>query len=1066
MEQQTNQTKDFQAPRHWMGTEELNANYWNDEATQTRRAQEFYDKPIETLETIEKMDKSGISRRDFLTVMGASMAMATFACARRPVNKIIPYVVQPQELTPGVPLYYASTCRECSKNCGLLVKTREGRPIKLEGNDLHPMNQGSLCTQGQASVLDLYDPDRLKGPVQGSKGSSKNSTSWSDLDGATAAALKSARHVRVISYPQSGPSVRRAMKEFLSAFADGQWFEVDPLAENDLADAQEQSFGSRVIPQYYFDQAEVIVSVGADFLGAWGSIENQIQWAKRRKLLSKNDPFSKVYVAEGMLTTTGASADERLAILPGTELALLTAIAQELIVHQKKSKFAGAADVAQTLNTTSMEQLLTRCGGIDREMVRKIVNDLWAAKGKSLVVASGSVAASVVANLINSALENEGATIDGLNEATEWTANTKKLGQLISEMESGAVDVVIIHQLNPVYFMPNGTRFAEALAKVKTVIAVNDRVDESALFADYVVAENHSLESWGDAHSKGSVISLQQPTISPIADTRSMEDQFLAWARAGVKVTGLLAQTAANPSATAYDYVKENWKQSLYPPHGKGQTFNDFWENTLQTGVLNLGKSSPRARNFSTRGLNIVSLELRNESVPSLTISKRGPVTEGAGLMLALYEPMGLGDGRNANNAWLQEMPDPISSLTWDNSLSIGVALAADLSLETNDVVAIHAKNGATLEVPVIVQPGLAKGAIALSVGYGRTAVGSVGNGVGVNAYRLAGFDFEHGHQLTGIETTISKTGRRYELAITHGHHRTGGRPVINDITYPEYKQNEAAHIETNPEVRLEKVPTMWTEPVDYSKSTYRWGMAVDINACTGCGACIIACQAENNVPVVGRDRVRMSREMHWIKIDRYYSGSEEQPKVLFQPMMCQHCENAPCETVCPVLATTHSDEGLNQMTYSRCVGTRYCQNNCPYKVRRFNFFDHWKDYKGTKNMVWNPDVTVRSRGIMEKCTFCIQRINVAKGKAKDNATTIKDGDLKTACQQTCATEAIVFGNINDPKSKVSILHANARAFRDLEILNTKPSISYLTKVRNIEVSAEGEKEHANGQHS
>lgn len=1062
-----------QAPRYWTGIEELSPSYWADSKAQEKRGQEFFDKPIETLEMIEKLDSSGVTRRDFLTVMGAGMAMASFACARRPVNKIIPYVVQPQEVTPGVPLHYASTCQECSKGCGIVVKTREGRPIKVEGNEKHPSNEGALCSQGQASVLGLYDPDRLKGPVFSQRSSKSAAISWSEFDAATTKALKSARSVRLLTGATHGPSTRKAGKEFLAAFANASWVEVDVLAEHDLYEAAEASYGKRVDPQFHFEKADVVLSVGADFLGTWGNpVQNSKQWSKRRKLLERSDTLSKVFVAEGNLSITGASADVRIPVLSGGEAAFLGALARELIVDQKKTRFAGQSDVVSFLESLPKDQLLAKAGGVERAKIVEVATALYEARGKSLIVAGGSFAAQVLANLLNSALENDGVTVDGTSEALEAFSSIRRLSQLVAEMETGSVDVLIIQGTNPAYFLPGSARFAEALKKVKTVISIADRLDETAAHADYVGAESHSLESWGDSRAQASVYSLSQPTISPIHDTRSFGDQLLAWVRAGVAGNGLLAQVAAKPTATFYDFIKENWKTSLFASLGRGKSFVDFWETTLQEGVIQASAPSGFARTFNTRSLQLIAGSLKASESPSITLSRQGPVTEASGVALELYTKAAIGDGRMANNAWLQELPEPMSSLTWDNCLNVSVALAKEMDLVTNDVVRITGAGGATLDVPVLVQPGLLKGAAALAVGYGRTAVGKVGNKVGVNAFSLATLDATSGLRLSGLKVSFAKTGKKYELAMTQAHHRLSAqeimqskdRPIVNDISFAAWKKDPAAEKHTDPHLRLKEVPTLWAAPFDYASQPYRWGMAIDLNSCTGCGACVVACQAENNTPVVGRDRVRQSREMHWLRIDRYYSGSVDQPSVIFQPMTCQQCENAPCETVCPVLATTHSEDGLNQMTYSRCVGTRYCQNNCPYKVRRFNFFDHWKDYKDTMNMVWNPDVTVRSRGIMEKCTFCVQRINTAKGKAKDLARPIPDGELKTACQQTCPSDAIVFGNVNDPKSKVSELRGNPRAFRVLEILNTKPMISYMTKVRNVEEQAEDH--HANGHHS
>ncbi len=1043
----------FEKPRHWVSVEELKPEYWADGEAQARHSQEFFDKPIETLEKIEAMDRAGVSRRDFLTVMGASMAMASFACARRPVNKIIPYVVQPQEMTPGNPLYFSSTCRECANACGLIVKTREGRPIKLEGNDSHPVNGGSLCAQGQASVLNLYDPDRLKKPMKGAKGGSKSALNWAEADALVVDALKASKRVRILSLQESSESSRRAIREFMSAFADAKWIEADPVGLDEVAEGQSESYGTRVVPEYAFDRAEMVLSIGADFLGTWGNpVGNAQKWSKMRKLSQAKDSLSKLVVFESNMSNTGASADERFPILPGSEVAVGLAIAHEMIVVQKKGKFAGNADVSAYL-AGSLEEWSSKAGSLDAGKLKKVVSDLWESRGKGIVLAGGSRGLQVVVNLLNSNLENEGKTIDGTANVVPHTGSIHSLTALQSELEAGLVDVLIVHGANPVYTMPKGQAFGEAMKKAKLVVAVGDRIDETGAFADVVLAENHYLESWGDARPNASTYSVQQPTIAPLFDTRCFEDMMVGWVRGGIKATGLLAQVAQNPKGSYYEYVKENWKQTLYPSHGKGQSFNDFWETTLQQGVL-AGKPGPaRERSFKASSLKLAKDESAKIKTLSLGKKSTGAVMEASGLMLGLYFKGSMGDGRSANNAWLQEMPDPITTVTWDNHLNIGPAHASELGLQTNDVVILKGAQG-SFEIPVKVQPGIAKGAATLALGYGRTAAGAVGNGVGQNAFIFSALGGQAGMTYSGTEVSITKTGKKYQLAETQLHHKIMGRPILNEISYDEFKKDPNASMETEPHLKMDKVPTLWSEPFDYSKSPHRWMLAVDLNSCTGCGACVIACQAENNTPVVGRDRVRQSREMHWMRIDRYYMGDENNPTVAFQPMMCQHCENAPCETVCPVVATSHSEDGLNQMTYSRCVGTRYCQNNCPYKTRRFNFFDHWKDVKDTANMVWNPDVTVRSRGIMEKCTFCVQRINEAKGKAKDKKTGIKDGDLKTACQQTCPTDAIIFGNVNDKESAINAWIKNPRAFRSMEILNTRPAVHYLTKVRNAEGSA------------
>ena len=502
----------------------------------------------------------------------------------------------------------------------------------------------------------------------------------------------------------------------------------------------------------------------------------------------------------------------------------------------------------------------------------------------------------------------------------------------------------------------------------------------------------------------------------------------MVWVKGSGSAKAGLAKTASDWHA----YLKANWNETVFKDSGSAGTFEQFWESVLREGVYE-SKWAKTAVSTS-RGFKVESLK----SIPAYSSQKPE-------LSLALYQKISQSDGRHANNAWLQEMPDPVSSVTWDNYLNIGPALAKKLKLETDDVVEVKTSDG-TVELPVHIQPGMHSGAVSAAVGYGRTAAGKVGKDCGVDVFPLTTIEGDS-QVFSGASVSLRKTGKFFKLASTQWHTASENRPIINDITLAEFKKNPGTANHTDPHLRME-TPSLW--PAHEYKG-YRWGMAIDLSTCTGCSACVIACQSENNIPVVGRNQVRVSRQMHWIHLDRYYSGDPEHPEVIFQPMLCQHCENAPCETVCPVAATVHDDEGLNVQVYNRCVGTRYCQNNCPYKVRRFNFFDHWKSYSGTLNMAWNPDVTVRTRGIMEKCTFCTQRIREAKDKAKDGSEKVKDGDFKTACQQTCPTDAIVFGDINDPNSRVSKLRNSPQAFRVLESLNAKPAISYLTKVRNQE---------------
>jgi anaerobic selenocysteine-containing dehydrogenase/Fe-S-cluster-containing dehydrogenase component len=1045
-------TKDFVPPRHWIGPEELDPSYWANSATREKRGQEFFEKPVEWLEKMDTVDKKGIARRDFLTIMGASMAMASFACARRPVHKIIPYVVKPEEITPGIPTWYASTCPECASSCGILVKNREGRPIKLEGNPDHPINQGSLCAQGQASLLNLYDPDRLKTPIMRSRsGGSQKEVSWDEVDAVLGSKLKAiasgSGRVRVLSGEMKSESTQRLIKEFLSAFRQGSHVEYEPLSLEEIAEAQNLSYGTGLIPHYRFDLADMVVSLGADFLGGWLSPQEYSRtWSTKRKLNGKDSVharMSRMVCFESMMTNTGASADERYPIRPGDELKVALALVHELVVTQKKSNFAQDAHLASLLSGYKPEGVATEIGIPEgAQHLKRIALELWENRGRSLVVGGSlqtktthALGLQVAINLLNSILENEGRTVDGSNHTTALHSNFAGVNQLISEMKSGQVDALIVYRSNPAYYLPRAALGLEAAMKnVPLVIVVSDREDETGAYADYILPDHHYLENWGDSNPRKGTYSLQQPVLAPIHSTRAFQDMLLAWNKKAGFNTGSLISKAQD----WHNYLQNHWKETLFRSSGAAGTFEQFWEGVLKKGAFITSSGNEKS---NSRSFRAASFDFLPQYSP-LDSSK---------ISLALYNKNAMGDGRHANNAWLQELPDPISSVTWDNYLNVGPGLAKKFNLKNDDVVEVSSGD-VSVHLPVYVQPGLHPQVVSVAVGYGRRSVGKVGNQVGVDVYPFVKVE---GKKLvfSGSSVTIRKTGKFYQLASTQWHTATENRPIINDITLDEYRKNPAAANHTDPHLRLETVPTMWPEH-DYK--TYRWGMAIDLNSCFGCGACVIACQAENNVPVVGRDQVRVSRQMHWLRIDRYYSGNVESPDVIFQPMLCQHCENAPCETVCPVAATLHDDEGLNVQVYNRCVGTRYCQNNCPYKVRRFNFFDHWKSYEGTMNLIWNPDVTVRTRGIMEKCTFCIQRIRDAKDKAKDLAEKVRDGEIKTACQQTCPADSIIFGDLNNPESKVSKLSASQHAFRVLEITNTKPAISYMTKVRNKVLAQHG----------
>jgi len=1023
--QNTTAGTEFVAPRHWLGMEELSPDYWSDEAIKTKRSQEFYDKPIETLELIEKLDTKGMARRDFLTVMGASMALAGMACARRPVHKIIPYVVKPEEITAGVANYYATACPETG--VALLAKVREGRPIKLEGRPF-------LSARDQAHILDLYDPARAKSSYRLKRGV-KGSEKALSLDeahteiAARLAPLKSGRgRVVVLSAPTRSEIQADAARAFASSFPQGAYHVWAPECATGLAQTQRVTNSCF---EYDFTKADFVLSVGDDILGAHPESAKYLnQWSRTRKLdatQAGSAKLSKWIVAEPTLSLTGSNADERFTVHPNQMLTFLARVASATL------KAKGLALPSE------IEALIARSGGLeigvaDRD-IQKIGKALAENAGKSAILSGAystnradSEALAKIASYLNETLGNYGKTvslISGVNSPSE-ILNSAGLYALTRQMAQQSVDAVVIQGWNPLYDLPADYGFLKVLSQVPLVVRVNDRIDETAIQSDYLLAESHFLESWGDVVdvASGKVL-IQQPTISPLYATESFTDALLA----------LIAKAELKPKVMKLK--GSNAYEALKAQSGSEMALDKTaaWEGLLREGSFESRSVGSKSSLMPAFGLAGVS-------------AKKPEASEWTWVS---YEKVSMGNGSRANNPWLQELPDPVTTATWDNYAVVGPETAQTLKLLTNDVLKISGQNGSDIELPVLVMPGVAKGVIAGALGYGRQAVGEVGSLVGKDVKNLYKVGPQGEWDWSGFPIKVSKTGKRYQIAITQWHNASENRPIINDISIVDFKRDPASAAHTDPHLRLDPVPTMWKK---HEYKGYRWGMSVDLTSCSGCGACVVACQAENNIPVVGRDNVRKSREMHWMRIDRYFSGSPTKPDVIFQPMMCQHCENAPCETVCPVLATVHDDEGLNSQIYNRCVGTRYCQNNCPYKTRRFNFFDHWKSYEGNMNLSWNPDVTVRSRGIMEKCTFCVQRIHDVKDKAKDLGRSVRDGELKTACQETCPSQAITFGNVNDPNSQVSKLRVQSHGFRSLEVLNTVPMVTYLSKVRNREESA------------
>jgi MoCo/4Fe-4S cofactor protein with predicted Tat translocation signal len=1021
------------------------AQYNNDPEFLAQARGEFTESPLK--KSSEEIDGiGGIARRDFMKLMAASSALATTACYSQPAHKILPYVNQPEEVTFGIANYYASTCGECSASCGVLVKTREGRPIKLEGNPDHPMNKGALCSAGQASILNLYDPDRLREPVSVTRGSGATSTlNWESIDQKISAKLKEAHsgagQVRILSRTINSPSTLKLTKEFLANFKKGAHVVYEPFSAQAITQAQELNYGGeKLLPRYRFDKADYIVSIDADFLGAWLSpVEFTKQFTAKRKLSKKTDSMSKLVSFESVMTLTGSNSDERHAILASQAAYVALALAYELNVNLK---VGGDNSLSESLSPYSPDKV-SATTGVPVEVLRRVAKELSEHKGKSLVVAGSTHAQTASAltlqmtvNLLNSILSNDGVTVDySTSPSNQNLGSYADLIRLVKDMNEGLVDVLFVHDLNPLYTLPAKLGFADAVKKVGLVVSFGDRADESARIYDFICPDSHYLENWGDAEPQKNLFSLLQPTIRPLYNTRSFQDSLLSFAK--------LSAIKVGAAADWHEYLQNNWKDTIYKKFGKSVDFISFWESALRDGVIDgvrhLGQrdNTSKARNFKAQSL---SNHLSNEKSAKSTV----PDFE-----LALYSTVAHGDGKNGNNPWLMELPDPISRVAWDNFASVSPDTAEKFHLVDGDMVRITTGTQ-TLELPAHVQPGLHNKTIAVMFGLGREEVGRVGNKVGKNIFQLTQAIQSSGDtfQLSGLPATFKKTGAKYILACAQEHHSMEGRAIVKEADLKEFSKTAFAGNEEK-----EELTTLWPK---HNYDGYRWGMSIDLNSCTGCNACVVACQSENNIPTVGKDGVNRGRIMHWMRIDRYYSGTPDKPEVVHLPMLCQHCENAPCETVCPVLATVHDNEGINQQIYNRCVGTRYCSNNCPYKVRRFNWFDY--NYReaayGPKyplNLQQNPEVTVRSRGVMEKCSFCIQRISDAKNKARDLNREVKDGELKTACQQSCPGDAIEFGNMNDAQSLVRKNAEHPRGYHVLEELNVKPSITYLTKIRNTE---------------
>ena len=963
----------------------------------------------------------GITRREMITLVGASLSLAGLAgCIRRPVEEIVPYVTNPEEMVPGIPRYFATTMPFGRSAYGLIVESHEGRPTKIEGNPSHPASLGASSARIQASVLGLYDPDRSQTVrlKEESKSWADFVTAWGPLSQAHAA--DGGAGLAILSESFSSPTLARLAAEFRTRYPKAIWATYEAVSDENRLAGLRSATGRDVDLKLRLDQASVILTLDADpLLTDPEMVHHTRGFAAGRRAGVSGGAMNRLYAVEGVYSLTGAMADHRLRLGSRQIAPFVAALAGRL---------AGAANGAAV-------------PGVDTRWLDALAKDLLANRGKGLIVVGDRQPAAVHAAVcaLNTSLGNTGKTVSYFETRDAALPSVSALASLVAAMNAGTVQTLVILGGNPVFDAPVDLDFGAALAKVPHSIVLGQSVDETSSKAEWHIPRAHYLESWGDARAVGGTLSVVQPLILPLFGGRS-----------AVEVLGLIVGGKDRPG---YDIVRETWKPIL------GETEGDTkWNRVLHDG-LHAGSELP-------------------EVVPALTAPSlaelSGATTGSAGDLEVVFLPsFSLHDGRFANDGWLQELPDPLTKLTWDNPALVSPTTAETLGLEDEDSIRVDYA-GRSLELPVWILPGMADGVVALTLGYGRSRAGRIGSGVGFDAFKLRSSKapgFDSGAKLT-------KVARPYSLSATQNHGSMEGRPLVRESTLaslrPKSTSAEAsadkppadAHAEAAPPAKkggrtLGVFPehtnhfSLW-DPHTYDRG-HQWGMTIDLNACTGCNACITACQSENNIPVVGKVQVKNGREMHWIRVDRYFSGDPAgSPEVVFQPIPCMHCEDAPCEQVCPVAATVHDGEGLNVMVYNRCIGTRYCSNNCPYKVRRFNFFNFTKDTPNILKLAMNPDVTVRARGVMEKCTYCTQRINRVKIDARLAGRELRDGDVKTACQQACPASAIEFGDIRDASSRVAKAKADSRNYALLEELNTKPRTTYLSKVRNPNPDLEG----------
>ena len=942
------------------------------------------------------------SRRSFLGVMGASMALAGLSGCRKPIEKIVPYVTQPEEIIPGVPDFYATSMPRGESAMGLVVECHEGRPTKIEGNPRHPGSLGANDIWAQAAILGLYDPDRSDKVLQSGAEKSFDDfvTFWRGRS--EHLAENGGAGLTILSESFASPTLARLRAAFEKECPRAQWVAWEPVSDENHLMAAERQTGERLRPHYRLDRADVILSLDCDFLHSeTEAVSYAHDFAQRRRVRSVQDSMNRLYVAESAVSLTGGMADHRIRVAGSRIGDFLRVLCWEF-----RSRGLG-------IDLPAREP----AESYDPKILAALAEDLIAAGPKALVAAGRSQPVWVhqTALVLNAALGAVGQTVEYYPVDHTVSHSPHGLQALAETAASGTgIDTLVILGGNPAYDAGAAVRIDEIIAKAAHSVHLSEYQDETSRLCEWHLPRAHFLESWGDTRAFDGTLGIVQPMIQPL--------------HGGIMDCEMYTLLATGLKQRGYDIVRDTWRPLLGPTR-----FEENWRRVLHEGVWEGEKSSPRAPRVTGRSP-------RSQAKPE--------TKPGADALEVSFSVSSTYDGRYANNAWLQELPDAVTRLAWGNAALISPQTARELGLLNGDLVRIGVSGSDSgppqaegpPTAPVWISPGQADYTVALPLGYGRTSAGEVGNGVGFSAYHLRGGRSED----TSRRVSLTKTGGRVELANVQDYGTQHDRPIVREATFEEYRR----HPEFAKEA-VEHPPLKSIYPDhDYSRG-YQWGMVIDLNACTGCNACVIACQSENNVPVVGEEQVRLGREMHWLRNDRYYVGEPDEPRIVHQPVACQQCENAPCEQVCPVAATSHDSEGLNTMNYNRCIGTRYCSNNCPFKVRRFNFFNYVEDMPETVKMAQNPDVTVRSRGVMEKCTFCLQRIKRAKTTARQAGRKVADGDILTACQQACPSRAIQFGNIRDADSAATALKKMDRNYELLAELNLRPRNSYLARLRN-----------------